>query len=201
MSIKDRLADGVSSLFEKSDGDALRGIDPKSMERELRCRREGRKTAGSPAPSENMRAVMAAAGDKARAQRAAMAAKRVKRIHAAREKKAAAQRRDQDAAYRHMAEEAKRNPPPGPRSSSTRSSQSRSRSSRSSAFPKDDLAQHYKTLDVEYGADATTVKKSYRKLMRKYHPDLHQDPRKKKAATNLTVKISAAYAAIEKHRK
>ena len=26
MSIKDRLADGVSSLFEKSDGDALRGI-------------------------------------------------------------------------------------------------------------------------------------------------------------------------------
>ena len=63
------------------------------------------------------------------------------------------------------------------------------------------MAQHYKTLNVEYGADAAAVKKSYRKLMRKYHPDLHRDPKKKVAATKLTVQISAAYTAIEKHRK
>jgi DnaJ-class molecular chaperone len=103
-----------------------------------------------------------------------------------------------------MAEEARRNPPPRDTSSSSsqRSSAGSSRSSRRpSIFQNKDLAQHYKTLEVDYGADAATVKKAYRKLMRKYHPDLPSDPKKKKAATNLTVKISAAYAAIEQSRK
>ena len=209
MSLKDRVVDGVGSLFHKlNEGDAVSGVNPAELERELAKRVAARKAAGNPTPSDNARARLAQAGSKAREQRAAMAAKRVERIHAQRAKKAATRKRDQDAAFRHMAEEARRNPPPpgpmpGPKRTSSSSSGSRSggRSRRPSIFQKKDIAQHYKTLNVEYGADATTVKKSYRQLMRKYHPDLHIDPKKKAAATKLTVQISAAYTAIEKHRK
>jgi DnaJ-domain-containing protein 1 len=208
VSIKDRVVDRVGSLFHRlNEGDAVSGVDPEELEKELTKRVAARKAAGSPTPAKNARARLAQAGEKARQQRIALAAKRVARIHARRTKKAAARKREQDAAFRNMAEEARRNPPPDPtysssRSSSTRSgSGARSSSRRPSIFQNKDMAQHYKTLNVEYGADAKTVKKSYRKLMRKFHPDLHIDPRKKKAATQLTVKISAAYTAIEKHRK
>jgi DnaJ-domain-containing protein 1 len=207
VSFKDRVVDGVGSLFHRlNEGDEVTGVDPTELEKELGRRVAARKQGSS--PSDNTRARLAAAGEKARQQRIAMAAKRVARIHARRTKKAADKKREQDAAFRHMAEEARRNPPPrsySSASSSSSSSSSRSRSSgrsrRPSIFQNKDIAQHYKTLNVEYGADAATVKKSYRSLMRKYHPDLHKDPKKKKAATQLTVKISAAYAAIEKHRK
>jgi hypothetical protein len=208
LSLKDRVVDGVGSLFHKLNaGDAVSGVDPAELERELARRVAARKASGDRAPSENARAKLAQAGAKAREQRAAMAAKRVERIHARRAKQAATKKRDQDAAFRNMAEEARRNPPPpgpmpGRSSSSSGSSSSGGRSyRRPPIFQKKDMAQHYKTLNVEYGADATTVKKSYRQLMRKYHPDLHRDPKKKAAATKLTVQISAAYAAIEKHRK
>ena len=206
MTLKDRVVDGVGSLFHKlNEGDSVSGVSPSELEKELAKRKEARKASGEPAPAKNARARLAQAGAKAREQRAALASKRVARIHARRAKKAAAAKKDQDAAFREMAEEARRNPPPRaePRSSSSSAgARSRSRSSRRpSIFQNKDIAQHYKTLNVEYGADAATVKKSYRKLMRKYHPDVHKDPKKKAAATKLTVKISAAYAAIEKHRK
>jgi DnaJ-domain-containing protein 1 len=206
MSLKDRVVDGVGSLFYKlNEGDEVSGVDPAELEQELSRRVAARKSAGNPGPAKNSRARLAQAGAKARAQRAALAEKRVAKIHARRDKKAATKKRDQDAAYRNMAEEARRNPPPPrpiPGASRTRSrSGARSSSRRPSIFQNRDMAQHYKTLGVDYGADETTVKKAYRKLMRKYHPDLHQDPKKKKAATKLTVQISAAYSAIEEHRK
>jgi hypothetical protein len=210
LTLKDRVVEGVGSLFHRlNEGDSVSGVNPTELEKELAKRIAARKTSGEPTPAKNTRARLAQAGAKAREQRAALAAKRVARIHARRAKKAATKKRDQDAAFRQMADEARRNPPPpGPtpgssrRRSSSGGSRSGSRSSRRpSIFQNKDIAQHYKTLDVEYGADATTVKKSYRKLMRKFHPDLHRDPKKKAAATKLTVKISAAYAAIEEHRK
>ena len=38
--------------------------------------------------------------------------------------------------------------------------------------------------------------------MRKYHPDMHtQSPKKHKAATELTMKVAAAYSALEEHFK
>jgi DnaJ-domain-containing protein 1 len=204
MSLKDRVVDGVGSLFYKlNEGDEVSGVDPTDLEQELSRRVAARKSSGNPGPAKNSRARLAQAGAKARAQRAALAEKRVAKIHARRNKKAAAKKRDQDAAFRNMAEEARRNPPPPgpiPGASRTRSG-ARSSSRRPSIFQNRDMAQHYKTLGVDYGADETTVKKAYRKLMRKYHPDLHQDPKKKKAATKLTVQISAANTAIEEHRK
>lgn len=208
MTLKDRVVEGVGSLFHRlNEGDSVSGVNPTELEKELAKRIAARKASGEPTPAKNARARLAQAGAKAREQRAALAAKRVAKIHARRAKKAATKKRNQDAAFRQMAEEARRNPPPPgptPRSSAGRTSSSRSssRSSRRpSIFQNKDIAQHYKTLDVEYGADAATVKKSYRKLMRKFHPDLHADPKKKAAATKLTVKISAAYTAIEEHRK
>src|SRR5262249_12738989 len=48
------------------------------------------------------------------------------------------------------------------------------------------IAQYYAQLEVPYGSDLETVKQAYRRLMRKYHPDLHSgDAEKQKIATEL----------------
>lgn len=209
MSLKDRFVDGVSSLFEKlSDGEGLSGVDEHELEKELARRVAARKKAGNPPASENPRARVAGAGESARKQREAMAAKRVARIHGERKRRAEAKKREQDEAFRNMAEEARRAPPPprpGPSADSyrTRASAagSRAKSRVSEMFQDKDLAQHYKTLGVSSSISDAELKSTYRKLMRKYHPDLHQDERKKKAATELATKISMAYSAIEKSRK
>lgn len=212
MTLKDRFVDGVSSLFDKLGGsEGLSAIDAEALERELGLRVEARKAAGAARPGQTETARLAAAGAEARKKREALAKERVSRIHARRDSKARQKKAEQDAAYRHMAEEARRNPPPSSQARSQAGSTSGAShsgasgqthsSSRPSIFQNKDLARHYKTLGVEYGADLITLKKSYRQLMRKYHPDLHQDPKKKKAATELTMKIATAYEAIERANK
>ena len=63
----------------------------------------------------------------------------------------------------------------------------------------DELRLAYAALEVPYEADFATVRKSYRALMRKYHPDRHTgSPDQQKAATELAQKLSAAYALIER---
>ena len=63
----------------------------------------------------------------------------------------------------------------------------------------DELRRAYAALEVPFGADFATVRKSYRALMRKYHPDRHAgSPDKQKTATELAQKLSAAYQLIEK---
>jgi DnaJ-domain-containing protein 1 len=65
--------------------------------------------------------------------------------------------------------------------------------------PDEELRRAYAALEVPFGADFQTVRKSYRTLMRKYHPDRHQgSPEKQKAATELAQKLTLAYAVIEK---
>jgi DnaJ-domain-containing protein 1 len=64
----------------------------------------------------------------------------------------------------------------------------------------DPVRKAYAALEVPYGADFDAVKKSYRTLMRKYHPDRHTgSPDKQKAAHELTTKLTAAYHTLEKH--
>ena len=64
--------------------------------------------------------------------------------------------------------------------------------------PEDELRRAYAALEVPFGADFATVRKSYRALMRKYHPDRHTDsPEKQKSATELAQKLSAVYQVIE----
>jgi DnaJ-domain-containing protein 1 len=64
----------------------------------------------------------------------------------------------------------------------------------------DALRKAYAALEVPAGSDFETVKKSYRRLMRKYHPDLHGGaPEKSRAATDLTQRLTQAYKTLEKH--
>jgi DnaJ-domain-containing protein 1 len=68
--------------------------------------------------------------------------------------------------------------------------------------PPDELRLAYAALEVPYGSDFATVRKSYRALMRKYHPDRHTgSPEKQKAATELAQKLSAAYQVIERRSR
>jgi DnaJ-domain-containing protein 1 len=60
------------------------------------------------------------------------------------------------------------------------------------------IAQYYAQLEVPYGSDLDTVKQAYRRLMRKYHPDLHSgDAEKQKVATELAQALSSAYTELE----
>lgn len=60
------------------------------------------------------------------------------------------------------------------------------------------IRDYYANLEVPYGSDLNTVKESYRRLMRKYHPDKHvNDPESEKLATELSQELTRAYAAIE----
>jgi DnaJ-domain-containing protein 1 len=61
----------------------------------------------------------------------------------------------------------------------------------------DELRRAYAALEVPFGADFATVRKSYRALMRKYHPDRHTgSPAKQKTATELAQKLTLAYKLI-----
>jgi DnaJ-domain-containing protein 1 len=62
------------------------------------------------------------------------------------------------------------------------------------------LRELYAQLEVPYGAPFDDVKKSFRRLMRKYHPDLHAgNPAKQKTATQLTMSLTQAYNELEQH--
>jgi DnaJ-domain-containing protein 1 len=64
------------------------------------------------------------------------------------------------------------------------------------------IRKAYAALEVPAGSDFETVRKSYRRLMRKYHPDLHGGtPEAQRAATDLTQRLTQAYKTLEKHLK
>jgi DnaJ-domain-containing protein 1 len=65
--------------------------------------------------------------------------------------------------------------------------------------PVDEVARAYAALEVRQGADFETVRKAYRTLMRKYHPDRHaHSPEKQKDATAVAQKLTQAYDVLEK---
>lgn len=65
----------------------------------------------------------------------------------------------------------------------------------------EELRRAYAALEVPFGADFATVRRSYRALMRKYHPDHHGgSPDKLKAATELAQRLTLAYKLIERRR-
>ena len=56
----------------------------------------------------------------------------------------------------------------------------------------------YRTLEVPVGSDMATVRKSYRRLLAKYHPDKYAaDPEKYAAATEVARKITTAYNGLK----
>ena len=69
------------------------------------------------------------------------------------------------------------------------------------ASPRD-IEGWYRTLEVPVGADFSEVRKSYRRLLAKYHPDKYaNDPEKYSAATEVTRKINAAYNGLKAMNK
>ncbi|HEY8924851.1 MAG TPA: J domain-containing protein [Polyangia bacterium] len=57
----------------------------------------------------------------------------------------------------------------------------------------------YAALELPVGSDFETVRKSYRALMRKYHPDRHtQTPEKQRAANEVAQRLTDAYKLLEK---
>jgi DnaJ-domain-containing protein 1 len=78
---------------------------------------------------------------------------------------------------------------------------------RSRGATKDEIEQlrkDYTNLEVPFGASFEEVRKAYKNLLRKYHPDrFATDPNKLKIATEITKKINESYQKIkvfeEKH--
>jgi len=68
--------------------------------------------------------------------------------------------------------------------------------------PDQKIAEYYAALEVPVGSDLDTVKKAWKRLLRKYHPDLHaQNPEKRRIAQELSQGLNEAYAALERHLK
>lgn len=67
-------------------------------------------------------------------------------------------------------------------------------------IPKDNVEQkYYNVLELEYGADFSAIKRAYKKLLKKYHPDLYaNNPEKEKVAKEVTKQINEAYSYFEK---
>jgi DnaJ-class molecular chaperone len=62
------------------------------------------------------------------------------------------------------------------------------------------IRKAYAALEVPAGSDLETVKRSYRRLMRKYHPDLNAgSTERQRAATDLSQRLTEAYKTLEKH--
>jgi DnaJ-domain-containing protein 1 len=217
--IIDSARSGINSVMERisADDQPLTHVDAAELQRELEQRLAARQ-AGARAPQDNPRARMAGASAEAREQRAALAAKRAARVRAAREQRERAAQAAQEEFFRRARAEAARQPGPssgragGPAGASSSSSSSSSGGARRatggqgprSPFGRQDhkIAEYYKVLDLPEGADFAQVKSSYRKLMRKYHPDRHVgNPKKLKAATELSMRVTQAYNALEEHLK
>lgn len=61
------------------------------------------------------------------------------------------------------------------------------------AFPPE-IQRYYANLELPLGAPLDEVKGAYKRLMRRYHPDLHQqDPERAQAATRLAQALRSAY--------
>jgi DnaJ-domain-containing protein 1 len=57
-----------------------------------------------------------------------------------------------------------------------------------------DRLRWYRTLELEPGASMEEIRRSYRRLLKQYHPDrFAKDPEKYKVATEVTRNITAAY--------
>jgi DnaJ-domain-containing protein 1 len=82
---------------------------------------------------------------------------------------------------------------------STRPHRERTRPTPPPTSPADPVARAYAALEIPAGSDFETVRKAYRSLMRKYHPDRHTaTPEKQKAANELTQKLTDAYKTLER---
>ena len=68
---------------------------------------------------------------------------------------------------------------------------------RGSRMPPETLRTDYANLEVPFGADIETVRRSYKRLMLRYHPDRHSgNPEKVRVATEITKKVNQSFERI-----
>lgn len=64
---------------------------------------------------------------------------------------------------------------------------------------EDPLAPYYANLEIFPGSDRKAVKSAWKRMMKKYHPDLHDsDPEKRKTADELTRRLTESYRILDK---
>lgn len=207
MSITRRILDSAQSGLSKLtslvivDDEPLSHVESAALQAELVARKAAREKSGRK-PLENPLAKLAMSSEPARAAREKAARERAARVHRERDDRAARQKAAADEAFRKMKEQAAR----GGAQWSSASSSSYSSSSSSSARPprpgstEAQLADWYRVLDLQVGADLAQIKSAYRQMMRKYHPDMHAgNPQKQKAATELSMRVTTAYNGLTAH--
>ncbi|NVB85243.1 MAG: J domain-containing protein [Kofleriaceae bacterium] len=209
MSITRRILESAQSGLSKLtslvivDDEPLSHVESAALQSELTARKAAREKA-SRSPLESSIAKQALANPGARAQREKAAKDRAARIHRERDEREAKQRAAADEAFRRMKEQAaKGGTPSGTWSSASSSAGSTSGSTSRPPRPGSHdakLAEWYRVLDLNEGADIPQIKSAYRQLMRKYHPDMHAgNPGKQKAATELSMRVTAAYNGLVAH--
>ena len=69
-------------------------------------------------------------------------------------------------------------------------------------FKTESIESAYQVLEIDSSASVEEIKKAYRKMARKYHPDLvaNLGPEHSKAAEEKFKKVQAAYERISKER-
>jgi DnaJ-domain-containing protein 1 len=73
----------------------------------------------------------------------------------------------------------------------------RGRGAHAPRMPYESLRSDYANLEVPFGADIETVRRSYKRLMLRYHPDRHAgDPEKLRVATEITKKLNESFERI-----
>jgi DnaJ-domain-containing protein 1 len=190
---------GLSKLTSLviADDEPLTNVESAALSAELLARRANREKLPRK-PSDNPLARMAVSSPEAIAQRKRLAAERAGVAKRQRVQREAAEKQQADEAFRRMKAQAAAGggvPPPSSSSSysSSSSSSTNARPPRPGT-PEAQVAEWYKVLDLPMGAELAEIKSSYRKLMRKYHPDMHAgNPQKQKAANELSMRVTAAY--------
>lgn len=209
MSITRRILESAQSGLNRLtslvivDDDPLTNVETAALQAELTARRAARERTPKQ-PLDNPLAQQALGNPTARAARDKAARERAARVHRERDEHAARQKAAADEAFRRMKEQAARGGPmPGSSYSSSTSSSSSGSSSSRPPRPGSQAAQvaeWYRVLDLNEGADLSQIKSSYRQLMRKYHPDMHAgNPGRQKAATELSMRVTAAYNGLITH--
>jgi hypothetical protein len=211
VSITKRILESAQSGFSRLtslvivDDEPLTHVESVALQTELAARKAAREKSGRK-PEDNPIAKLATSDPAMRAQRDKAARERAGRIHKDRDERAAKAKATADEQFRRMKEQAAAGGGSWTSTSSNAGRSSSSSSSSSSARPpragstEAKVADWYRTLDLQAGADMAQIKSSYRALMRKYHPDMHAgNPQKQKAATELSMRVTTAYNSLVDH--
>ncbi len=207
MSITKRILESAQSGISRLtslvivDDEPLTHVESAALQTELIARKAAREKSGRP-PEDNPLARLATSDPAARAQRDKAARERAARVHKDRDEREAKQKAAADEQFRRMKEQAAAGGAAWTQSSSSSSSSSSGSSNGSPRPPRAGsteakVAEWYRVLDLQPGADSAQIKSSYRQLMRKYHPDMHAgNPQKQKAATELSMRVTTAYNSL-----